>query len=152
LPSRRTANVTSFSTSGTKIIYRYEVTDTGNVTLKPVTVTDPMTRPVENQLPDHRPGPRGRGDLHRDLHHHPSRREPRIDQKRWDGHGHRPDREKGHRHGNTDHPGKEAVMTARRNPPELKPRTTGSKPFEPLRGRSDHAPTVRASPRPGSQA
>ena len=39
----KTANVTSFSAPGTLITYSYKVTNTGNVTLNPVVVSDPMT-------------------------------------------------------------------------------------------------------------
>ncbi len=38
----KTASVKSYSAPGTVITYSYKVTDTGNVTLHPVTVTDPM--------------------------------------------------------------------------------------------------------------
>jgi uncharacterized repeat protein (TIGR01451 family) len=39
----KTASISSFSASGTLVTYSYEVTNTGNVTLNPVTVTDPMS-------------------------------------------------------------------------------------------------------------
>ncbi len=39
----KSANPTSFSAVGTVITYSYAVTNTGNVTLDPVVVTDPMT-------------------------------------------------------------------------------------------------------------
>ncbi len=39
---KKSASVTSYSSSGTLITYSYVVTNTGNVTLNPVTVTDPM--------------------------------------------------------------------------------------------------------------
>ena len=38
----KTANISSFSGSGTLVTYSYKVTNTGNVTLNPVVVTDPM--------------------------------------------------------------------------------------------------------------
>src|ERR1019366_3086845 len=38
----KTASVSSFSGSGTLVTYSYKVTNTGNVTLNPVVVTDPM--------------------------------------------------------------------------------------------------------------
>src|ERR1019366_4849503 len=38
----KTANISSFSASGTVVTYSYEVTNTGTVKLDPVTVTDPM--------------------------------------------------------------------------------------------------------------
>jgi uncharacterized repeat protein (TIGR01451 family) len=39
---KKSASVSSFSAAGTLITYSYKVTNTGNVTLNPVTVTDPM--------------------------------------------------------------------------------------------------------------
>jgi uncharacterized repeat protein (TIGR01451 family) len=39
----KSANTSVFSSAGTVVTYSYKVTDTGNVTLSPVTVTDPMT-------------------------------------------------------------------------------------------------------------
>ena len=38
----KTASITSFSAPGRSVTYSYKVTNTGNVTLNPVTVTDPM--------------------------------------------------------------------------------------------------------------
>ncbi len=40
----KTANKTSFNAAGTKVTYSYKVTNTGNVTLGPVVVTDAMDR------------------------------------------------------------------------------------------------------------
>jgi uncharacterized repeat protein (TIGR01451 family) len=40
----KSANVTSFKAPGTKVTYSYKVTNTGNVTLSPVVVFDPMDR------------------------------------------------------------------------------------------------------------
>ena len=39
----KSASISSFSATGTPVTYSYKVTNTGNVTLNPVTVTDPMT-------------------------------------------------------------------------------------------------------------
>jgi uncharacterized repeat protein (TIGR01451 family) len=39
----KSASISSFSAPGTRVTYSYKVTDTGNVTLSPVTVTDPMS-------------------------------------------------------------------------------------------------------------
>jgi uncharacterized repeat protein (TIGR01451 family) len=39
----KSANVSAYSGAGTVVTYSYKVTNTGNVTLKPVTVTDPMS-------------------------------------------------------------------------------------------------------------
>jgi uncharacterized repeat protein (TIGR01451 family) len=39
----KSASISSFSAAGTRVTYSYKVTDTGNVTLSPVTVTDPMS-------------------------------------------------------------------------------------------------------------
>ena len=38
----KSASITSFAAAGTPVTYSYQVTNTGNVTLNPVTVTDPM--------------------------------------------------------------------------------------------------------------
>jgi uncharacterized repeat protein (TIGR01451 family) len=38
----KSASITSFDAAGTPVTYSYKVTNTGNVTLNPVTVTDPM--------------------------------------------------------------------------------------------------------------
>ncbi len=38
----KTASLTTYSAAGTPVTYDYQVTNTGNVTLDPVTVTDPM--------------------------------------------------------------------------------------------------------------
>ena len=70
----KTANVSSFSTTGRLVTYSYRVTNTGNVTLNPVAVTDPMTGLSAINCPAHHPGSRGLRHLHRHLHHHPGRR------------------------------------------------------------------------------
>ncbi len=65
----KSANPTSFSVAGTVITYTYQVTNSGNVTLTSVGVTD--NRLGRDLMP--RPHPR-RGtnrDLYRHLHHHP---------------------------------------------------------------------------------
>ncbi len=64
----------SFSAPGTDINYGYLVTNTGNVTLTPVTVTDPMTGLSAITCPSVTLSPGDSGDLHRHLHHHPGRR------------------------------------------------------------------------------
>ena len=48
----------SFTAAGTLVTYSYLVTNTGNVTLNPVTVTDPMPGLVGHHLPGHRRWPR----------------------------------------------------------------------------------------------
>ncbi len=48
----KSASVTSFSAAGTSITYSYLVTNTGNVTLDPVGVTDPMTGLSSISCPD----------------------------------------------------------------------------------------------------
>ncbi len=40
---KKSASINSYSAAGTEVTYSYKVTNTGNVTLDPVTVTDPMT-------------------------------------------------------------------------------------------------------------
>ncbi len=49
---KKTASVSSFSAPGTLITYSYLVTNTGNVTLDPVTVTDPMVGLSALSCPD----------------------------------------------------------------------------------------------------
>jgi uncharacterized repeat protein (TIGR01451 family) len=49
---KKTASVTSYSAPGTLITYSYLVTNTGNVTLNPVTVTDPMVGLSAISCPD----------------------------------------------------------------------------------------------------
>ncbi len=39
---KKSASISSYSSAGTPVTYFYKVTNTGNVTLNPVTVTDPM--------------------------------------------------------------------------------------------------------------
>jgi uncharacterized repeat protein (TIGR01451 family) len=48
----KSASVSSYSAAGTPITYSYLVTNTGNVTLNPVTVTDPMTGLSAMSCPD----------------------------------------------------------------------------------------------------
>ena len=51
-----------------------QVTNTGNVTLTAVGVTDPMVGLSARSAARRHPGPGGHRDLHRHLHHHPGRR------------------------------------------------------------------------------
>ena len=67
------------------ITYSYLVTNTGNVTLNPVTVTDPMTGLSAINCPTSTLTPGDIRDLHRHLHHHPGR--PRSRQHRQHRHG-----------------------------------------------------------------
>ena len=70
----KSASITSFAAAGTPVTYSYLVTNTGNVTLNPVTVTDPMTGPLADHLPATTPWrPSALRNLHRHLHHHPGR-------------------------------------------------------------------------------
>ena len=48
----KSASITSYSAPGTPVTYSYEVTDTGNVTLDPVVVTDPMAGLSDISCPD----------------------------------------------------------------------------------------------------
>ena len=69
------ASITSFSAAGAPVTYAYSVTNTGNVTLDPVTVTDPMPGLSAITCPDTTLAPGAPAiDLHRHLHHHPGRR------------------------------------------------------------------------------
>jgi len=49
---KKSASVTSYSAPGTVITYTYVVTNTGNVTLNPVTVSDPMSGLSKVSCPD----------------------------------------------------------------------------------------------------
>ena len=90
-PSRwsKTAVESSFSLPGTVVTYSYQVTNTGNVTLTNLSVTDPMTGlsaiscgGVTTLAPAHQ------HHLHRHLHHHPGRRRRRIHQQHRHRHRH----------------------------------------------------------------
>ena len=70
----KTASPTTFSAPGVLITYSYVVTNTGNVTLTSVHVTDPMSGLSAVNCPNLDPGAERFGDLHRDVHHHPGRR------------------------------------------------------------------------------
>jgi hypothetical protein len=48
----KTANISSYSAAGTLVTYSYKVTNTDNVTLNPVTVTDPMVGLSAISCPD----------------------------------------------------------------------------------------------------
>ncbi len=49
----KSASITSFAASGTPVTYSYLVTNSGNVTLTSINVTDPMTGTVDHHLPRH---------------------------------------------------------------------------------------------------
>ena len=53
----KTAGIDSFSAPGTLVTYSYKVTNTGNVTLDPVVVSDPMTGLSDISCPDTSLGP-----------------------------------------------------------------------------------------------
>ena len=72
----KSASVTELLGPGTPVTYTYLVTNTGNVTLNPVTVTDPMAGLSAISCPDTSLGRRAPRDLHGHLHHHPDRRRP----------------------------------------------------------------------------
>jgi uncharacterized repeat protein (TIGR01451 family) len=55
----KTASIASFATTGTPVTYSYLVTNTGNVTLNPVVVTDPMVGLSTITCPDTMLAPQG---------------------------------------------------------------------------------------------
>ena len=70
----KSADVSDFASAGQTINYSYLVTNSGNVTLNPVVVSDPMPGLIGVLLPNHPAGAQSVRDLHGDLHHHPGRR------------------------------------------------------------------------------
>ncbi len=70
----KTADIPSFAAANTTIIYSYLVTNTGNVTLTSVGVTDPMAGLSAPSLPRRHAAAGLSRNLHRHLHHHPDRR------------------------------------------------------------------------------
>ena len=74
----KTASVSGFNAPGVVITYSYLVTNSGNVTLHAVDVTDPHSGLSAINCPDTHAGPRRVRDLHRHLHHHPGRRGRRL--------------------------------------------------------------------------
>ncbi len=74
----KTASLPDFAAPGTTITYSYTVTNSGNLTLNPVKVTDPMADLSPISLSGHDARARRIGDLHRHLHHHPGRRGSRA--------------------------------------------------------------------------
>ena len=56
---KKSASIGSFSAPGTLVTYSYKVTNTGNVTLDPVVVSDPMTGLSDISCPDTSLGPWG---------------------------------------------------------------------------------------------
>ena len=99
----KSANVTSFKAPGTKVTYSYKVTNTGNVTLSPVVVFDPMDRLSAMSCPSHKPRPSGDRDVHSQLRHQPGRRGPRLDQEHRGGHRLLPQLALDHRQLHLDH-------------------------------------------------
>ena len=93
----KTASITGFNAPGTPVTYSYLVTNTGNVTLTSVAVTDPMSGLSAVTLPVDHAGPGGIRDLHGHLHHHPGRCGPRQYRQHRHGHGHAANRLSGHR-------------------------------------------------------
>ena len=73
----KTANVASFSGPGTVITYSYALTNAGNSTLQRGGRHRHAAGPLDRHLPQHHPGGRRLGNLHRHLHHHPGRRRRR---------------------------------------------------------------------------
>ena len=94
----KSADASSFSAAGTLLTYSYLVTNTGNVTLTSVGVTDPMPGLSDDQLSRVPPWPPGRvRDLHGHLHHHPGQRRRRQITNTGTASGHASVRAPGHR-------------------------------------------------------
>ena len=91
----KSASTLRFAAAGTSITYSYKVTNTGNVTLHSVDVTDPLPGLSAIDLPGVDPRTGRVGNVHRHVHHHPSRRRPRQHHEHRDGYGHPADRPDG---------------------------------------------------------
>ena len=65
----KSANLSTFSAPGTPVTYTYAVINSGNITLDPVTVSDPMPNLSALSCNFTSLAP-GAGGLHRRLHHH----------------------------------------------------------------------------------
>ncbi len=100
----KSANISSYSAPGIRVIYSYKVTNTGNLTLDPVVVTDPMPALSAISCPVTKLAPEGTRDLHGQLHHHPDRRRCGQHHQYRHGHRHLPERSSGHRHVDGHHP------------------------------------------------
>ena len=77
----KTASITSYSAVGTPVTYSYKVTNTGNVTLTSVGVSDPMPGLSSVSCPAATPASRCERDVHRELHDNPRRPGQRLDQE-----------------------------------------------------------------------
>ena len=102
----KTASIDSFSAPGTLVTYSYKVTNTGNVTLDPVVVSDPMAGLSDISCPDTSLGPQELRDLHRHLHDDPGRRGPRLAVQHRHRHGHPAQGRPGDGHVLAVHPGR----------------------------------------------
>jgi len=93
----KSASITNYSAAGTPVTYSYKVTNSGNVTLTSVGVTDPMTglSAISCRAPLWR---RGRRRHARPLHHHPGRCRRRFAHQHRHGHRHRPVGQQGDGH------------------------------------------------------
>ena len=99
----KSASVANFAEPGTPITYKYQVTNSGVVTLTSVAVTDAMPGLSAVSCPDRDPGAGRRRDLYRHLHDHPGRCGCRWDHQHRHGHRHTPRRARGDGHVVADH-------------------------------------------------
>ena len=84
----KTADTASFDAAGTLVTYSYLATNTGNVTLNPVTVTDPMSGLSTIDCPATSLAPQASETCHATYTTTGGRRERRVDQQHRHRDGH----------------------------------------------------------------